>query len=369
MFHLENQTQLNIFREIWIRNQFTRNYIKETLCIDKSTVTRNFNSMIDENIFYETNEIAPGKKGGRKIQEFRLNDELCTFISIAVIDGHILALFETLTGNIIQKAEKKVLIQSNETFIKTITELIDEFASDKPEQFKKLLSIDLALPGLIDSKSGIIRFSSDMKLNELNIVEVLERRYQRHIHVENDANAAAANSLFQSRFSDEKSIYFLFFMPENLLSLKEIGAGIIIDSKLYKGDTSSAGEVRIKNYWMLEDLDLIESTQLEKLDEQLLNENRSIRNYICNFSERIASVMDFMDPKKIILDGDIGKFSDFLRDYTLAKIIEYSSSKRSRDFIQIDHGGIESVAKGSTISFMISFFDDFEMAKKILRPV
>lgn len=369
MFNLENQTQLNILREIWIKNQFTRNFIKDTLRIDKSTVTRNFNAMMREKIFYETAEIAPGKKGGRKIQEFKLNGDLCYFISIAVIDGHILALFEDLTGKVIHRIEKNITIRSNDSFTKAMMACIDHFEESDAQKFDKLLSINLALPGLIDSNSGIIRFSSDMRLNELNIVKELGDRYAKHIHVENDANAAAANSLLRSQFSNEKSLYFLFFLPENLLMLKEIGAGIIIDNKIYKGEHSSAGEVRIKNYWLLENLEQIEAIQLEKLDEPLLNENRDIRNYICNFSERIAGMVQFMDPKKIILGGDISKFSDFLRDYTVKKILEYSSLIYNEGFVQIDYGGIESVAKGSAISFMISFLDDFDKVKRILNTL
>jgi predicted NBD/HSP70 family sugar kinase len=243
---------------------------------------------------------------------------------------------------------------------------IDELTSEKKQLLDKLLSINIAVPGLVNSDIGMIHFSSDMNLKQLPIVKILQDQYGKHVHIENDANAAAANSLLQSEFNDEKSIYFLFFLPKKLLSLKEIGAGIIIDNKIYKGASSAAGEVRIKNYWMLDNLDQIEATQLEKLDQKLLEENESIRHYICNFSERIASVIHFLDPKKIILGGDINKFSDFLRNYTLTKILEYSSKKRDNGFIQIDQGGIESVAKGSTVSFLISFFNDFEKAKEVL---
>lgn len=367
MFYLDNLTQLSILREIWIKNQFTRNFIKDQLSIDKSTVTRNFNAMMDEHIFFETKEIAPGKKGGRKIQEFELNSDLCYFLSIAVIDGHIFARYESLSGKVIRKTEKNITMKSNEVFIKAIMGCIDELTEGEKKTLDTLLSINIAVPGLVDSTTGIIHFSSDMNLQELHVVQMLREKYNKHVHVENDANAAAANSLFDSGFNDERSLYFLFFLPENLLSLKEIGAGIIIDNKIYKGETSSAGEVRIKNDWMLDNLEQIEATQLEKLDENLLSENKSMRNYLCNFSERIASVIHFMDPKKVILGGDIIKFSDFLRRYTVSKILEYSSNQRGNDFIQIDQGGIESVAKGATISFLISFFDDFEKAKEILK--
>lgn len=366
MFNLENLTQLNILKEIWVKNTFTRNYIKEKLNIDKSTVTRNFNSMIKEKIFYETNIISPGKKGGRKTQEFKRNDDLCYFISIAVIDGRVLALLENFGGVIVRKIERKIRINSNDSFIETVIGCIDELKEMEEEKFKEVLSINVAIPGLIDSNNGFIRYSSEMNLNDLNLRKELGNRYGKYITVENDANAASANSLFLSDFTDKNCIYFLFFLPENLLSLNEIGAGIIIDSKIYKGNSSSAGEVRIKNYWMLPNIDQVETLQLECLDEKVLNENEDIRNYICNFSERIASVIHFMDPNKIILGGDIRNFSDYLRNYTVQMIFEYSSSKYNEKFVQIDYGGLESVAKGATISFLISFMDNFELAKKIL---
>ncbi len=367
MFILENLTQLNILKEIWINQTFTRTQIKDTLNINKSTVTRNFDSMMQQNMFFEEGAILPGEQGGRKTQIFRFNKDLVYFISIAALNGELLVLLENISGEAICKIDKKIKINSDSELINALEEVIEEIKKCKPEIFEKVISINIAVPGIVDSYNGIIKYSSDLNIHELNLKQYLEEKYSRYVLVENDANAAAALSLYKSKFTDINLIYFLFFLPKNLLSLGGIGAGIVINNILYKGTYSAAGEVRIKNYWMFSNNSEIDTFKIETADESSLMENEDFKNYINNFSERIAGVIHFIDPKKVILGGDIKNFSNYLRDYTVKKIETYYSSGLGDNFVQIDFGGLESVAKGSTISFLISFMNDLEFAKSILK--
>jgi len=366
MFSIENQTQLSILKEIWINNVFTRTHIKEKLNINKSTVTRNFDSMINQNIFFEEGIKAPGETGGRKTQIFMLNKDLVYFVSMAVINGKILAILENMCGEKIYTLESEFVLECEENLINEIINTIKCIKEKYEDKFDKVLSINIAVPGIVDSDMGIIKYSSDLDVKNLNIKKIIEDEFETYCMIENDANAAAASSLFKSKFTYNNLLYFLFFLPGNLLSLGGIGAGIVIKNEIYKGNYSAAGEVRVKNYWMLSKNSEIDNFQLETADESILENDDDIKNYINNFSERIAGVIHFMDPKKVILGGDIKYFSDYMREYTVKKIESFYSSGQGKNFIEIDYSGLEAVANGSTVSFLINLMNDMDFCKNVL---
>jgi glucokinase len=100
----------------------------------------------------------------------------------------------------------------------------------------RIIGIGVGSAGDIDPVSGMVRISPNLRWNQVPLKALLSRRLKYPIQVENDANAAAwaAYAVEGKR------------RVKNLICITVgtgIGGGIIIDGKLYRGTTGSAGEI------------------------------------------------------------------------------------------------------------------------------
>lgn len=105
------------------------------------------------------------------------------------------------------------------------------------KDFKRLSGTGIGVAGDIDQKLGIVRFSPNLPAwKNANLRKILGHALPKPIIVDNDANAAALGAYWL----DAKG------KVNNLLCITlgtGVGGGIVIDGKLYRGATGSAGEV------------------------------------------------------------------------------------------------------------------------------
>src|SRR5699024_2535517 len=114
----------------------------------------------------------------------------------------------------------------------TIKQNID--LEDKQETINGLLGISLSIHGIVDNDRDIID-SPFLDLKNVSIVDELKKITDVPINIENEANLSA---IFERDFN-EKTI-------SNLIAVsihKGIGAGLIINGKLYRGLNGEAGEL------------------------------------------------------------------------------------------------------------------------------
>lgn len=119
-------------------------------------------------------------------------------------------------------------------------EIIDEFSSiiDKLlEGTDKLTSIGISCGGPLNSQKGIIMSPPNLpNWNNIPIVELLHKRYGVSVRLQNDANACALAEWKYGAGRGSENMIFLTFGTG-------LGAGLILNGKLYCGTTDMEGEV------------------------------------------------------------------------------------------------------------------------------
>lgn len=98
-------------------------------------------------------------------------------------------------------------------------------------------AIGISCGGPLDSKKGVILSPPNLPgWDDINIVEMLEKEFDVPVAIQNDANACAlAEWKFGAGIGCENMIFLTFGTG--------LGAGLILDGRLYSGTNDMAGEV------------------------------------------------------------------------------------------------------------------------------
>lgn len=137
--------------------------------------------------------------------------------------------------------DKEVLdtrrFRTKENLIKIIADSIKDFISKNNLEKKDILGVGLGLPGPIDSRIGIVHFFPNIPgWKEVALKKILKDRLNLPIFVDNDANLMA---LAEHRIGAAKTF-------KNVVCITlgtGIGGGIIIENRLYRGNSFAAAEI------------------------------------------------------------------------------------------------------------------------------
>lgn len=102
---------------------------------------------------------------------------------------------------------------------------------------KEITAIGISCGGPLDSKRGIILSPPNLPgWDDVQIVEIFEKKYHIPVAIQNDANACA---LAEWKFGAGRGTQNMIFLTFGT----GMGAGLILDGKLYSGTNDNAGEV------------------------------------------------------------------------------------------------------------------------------
>ena len=113
-------------------------------------------------------------------------------------------------------------------------ESLDEIISPRINQIS---GIALSFPGQINVEKGIVNIIATFPwISNLPLKSMLEEKYKIPVWIENDGKCAALAEYWKGNLAGTKNGMFIGLGTE-------IGGGIIINGKLYRGSNESAGEI------------------------------------------------------------------------------------------------------------------------------
>ena len=116
-------------------------------------------------------------------------------------------------------------------------EMLDRMCALAEEMTDCFDVIGISCGGPLDSKNGIIMSPPNLPgWDDIKIVEYLKEKYHTDVYLENDANACAVAEWKYGAGKGTSNMVFMTFGTG-------LGAGLILDGKLYRGANDMAGEV------------------------------------------------------------------------------------------------------------------------------
>ena len=137
------------------------------------------------------------------------------------------------------KIVKKVSVESHaekgsDAVIKQITRGIKEVIKEKNDN---ILGIGIGAPGAVKLKKGTVEHPPNFPgWGKVHLGNIIKKEFGCDVFVENDANAAAIGELIYGAGKYHKNFIMITLGTG-------VGGGIIIDQKIFRGETGIAGEI------------------------------------------------------------------------------------------------------------------------------
>ena len=126
--------------------------------------------------------------------------------------------------------------EPQEETINKLIEATNQYIKEQGFKKEEILGIGMGVPGVMDTKAGVITHSANLQWNELPIVEMMEKGTGLKVKITNDANAAA---LGEQRFGAGKKYKSIIMITLGT----GVGGGVVIDGKLFEGNLGKGAEL------------------------------------------------------------------------------------------------------------------------------
>ncbi len=126
--------------------------------------------------------------------------------------------------------------RSAEEILDGIAMLCKEVMNRRGLTEKDVQAIGIGCPGIASPVEGIIKKSSNLNFENVNVRAGIQRHLDVDVYVENDANAAALGEVICGVAKDKKDVVVVTLGTG-------VGGGIILDGKIHSGAFCGAGEI------------------------------------------------------------------------------------------------------------------------------
>lgn len=261
------------------------------------TVNKIVNQMEADGEICRTNEDSNGV--GRKAASYVVNKDAGYFIVFFVQNGNIIAVLASNDGEIIRSESISPDVSSLEEVNNSIFEKAELFISQIVPD--KLNAIGLGIPGVIDADNHVNAIPTIPCWEGIDLQAMFEERYHVPVFIENDVKLMTVGA-YKHEFAEYcRNMIFLYVS-------RGLGAGIVINGRLYKGSTNFAGEYgfmvpnfdhTVPHSGSTGNLELEFSSITEKrISGEVLSENE-YRSYICMLSGVITNFTAVLNPEVI----------------------------------------------------------------------
>jgi glucokinase len=212
-----------------------------------------------------------------------------------------------------------------------------------------VIGIGVGVPSIVDTEEGIVYDVQNIpSWKEVHLKVYLEKRYNLPVYVNNDANCFVAGEKYFGNAKDFENVV-------GLIIGTGLGAGLILNNKLYSGKNCGAGEFGMisfkeHNYeyycsgQFFSQCYSIEGTILYDMAKR--SESKALQifsEFGCNLGEAIKLILYSIDPQMIILGGSLSKSFEFYKE-SMWKSVNKFEYKRSLDNLKIGCTEIKDIA-------------------------
>lgn len=228
---IRSNNTLKILKTLLQSEPLSRIDISKITGLSPTTVTSIIEKLMKNGWLYEGDEGI--SNGGRKPIMLKINRNSRYILTVQITGKFIKGAIYNLEPTEVFRIEKKVT-RLGKAIIDVLYEVTDGLVEHTKAGQLDVLALCINVPGAVNVKAGLLVFATDLELENVRFKEMLERRYNMDVYVQNDANLAA---LAEKTYGIAKNENMMIY-------IKDLGgAGIIINGEIYLGFNGVAGEL------------------------------------------------------------------------------------------------------------------------------
>ena len=167
-----------------------------------------------------------------------LSSEAKCSVGLAIESRTLTAVVSDLKGNLRTRLETSSgLNEGPETLVGHVNEILRRALASIPRGLGEPLGIGLALPAPVTASTGeVLSFPTRAEWGEVELGQLVSRKFDLPVLVDNVANAAAMGEHLFGAGREARDMFYL-------LLHRGIGGASVIDGSIYRGADGGAGEV------------------------------------------------------------------------------------------------------------------------------
>ncbi|MCD6232431.1 ROK family protein [Candidatus Aerophobetes bacterium] len=235
---LELMKQINksiILDTVKLYGPISRAEISQRTNLSPTTVSTLTGDLIREEYI---KEIGEGKsRGGRRPILLKFNSNAHFIMGVKLDAKEITLALVNLKLSIINKKNEVLKNRDKTRVIKQVSNLILKEIQESGVKLEKIIGIGIGTIGLVDTEKGIVEEAVNIGWRNVPLRDLIKERFNDiPVYIDNVANLSALGEKQAGIARKAKNLIYLHLGMG-------IGAGIVLNGKIYEGSNGSAGEV------------------------------------------------------------------------------------------------------------------------------
>ena len=224
-----NINERKMLKLIHINGSMSRKELSEKLGLSKTISGKYVNRFIQENLLIEEEKIT-GLIGKPQIK-MNFRKDSVRILGIHLGDKEIRGGVGNLFGDLLDCYSIDLENISNNLLLENIFKLIEKFLENY-----KIEVISIGMNGVVDNKNGISLLSVYYNWKNMELKKIIESKFNIPVVLENGTNLMALRENKKGNGRSFKN-FIVFNIDEG------VGAGIVVENRLYAGTKFEAGEI------------------------------------------------------------------------------------------------------------------------------
>jgi predicted NBD/HSP70 family sugar kinase len=372
-----------VLKTIFENDTISRAEIARVTHLTRTTVSDVMVGLIAEGL---VEEVGVGSSiGGKSPILLSLVKDSRYMVSLDLAQDQFTGAVVNLRGEIKAAESVPVRGRDGEQALTLVYEILDRMIK---APWTPLVGIGVGAPGLINTREGIVVNAVNLEWKNLHLAQLLHTRYKLPAYILNDSQAAAIGEfVYGGGYKADDNLV--------VINIKHgIGAGILINGRLFQGDGGGAGEIghvvvqengvacRCGKHGCLETVasasavvqraksiaseiknsvlsDNPEGITLDSLEAAYLSDDPLAREIVLdagNFlGASIAGLVGMLNIQKFVLTGDMTRFGSDWLDAVRTRAAQFSLSSLAQGTqIKIGRNDVDVCILGASALLMLN---------------